>query len=273
MRGLRGCDQVRRRAARAAWLQPPSPARQDDSGVTRYIRREVRARDGQVMIEVHTGLQNFLLALSALFSIVNPPAAALIFAQVTADRSHEERLVLARQIGVYATLVMLCSLWGGAYVLNFFGVTLPALRIAGGLVVASRAWVMLAAEESSRARKHGQASRATGEPDVAFFPLTMPFTTGPGTIAVAIALGSSLPVGTTHMAAYVLGASLAAVVIAVMIWISYAFADRLTDILGEHGAQVLTRLSAFLLLCIGVQITLSGVLDAARTILDGAHAS
>lgn len=97
------------------------------------------------MGSVGSGLQNFLLALSALFSIVNPVAAALIFAQVTADRSHAERLDLARRVGLYSAAVMLVSLWGGAYVLNFFGITLAALRIAGGFVVVTgRLWSSIA---------------------------------------------------------------------------------------------------------------------------------
>ena len=213
------------------------------------------------------GLQNFLLALSALFSIVNPPASALIFAQVTAERSHAERLVLARWIGTYSALVMLVSLWGGAYLLSFFGITLAALRIAGGLVVAVRGWQMLSAAEDHEERKQDQASEATGAADVAFYPLTMPFTTGPGTIAVAIALGSSLPVGTPRLFSFVLGSSLAALAIAVMVWFAYASADRITAFLGPAGARVVTRLTAFLLLCIGVQITLGGATEAIRAAL------
>jgi multiple antibiotic resistance protein len=85
-------------------------------------------------------LQSFMLALSALFSIVNPIGAALIFSQVTADRTHEQRVALARLIGFYSALVMLGALWAGAYILGFFGVSLAALRIAGGLFVATRAW-------------------------------------------------------------------------------------------------------------------------------------
>jgi multiple antibiotic resistance protein len=137
------------------------------------------------------GAQSFLLALSALFSIVNPLGSALIFSQVTADRSHAERLNIARRIGFYSALVMLGALWGGAYILAFFGVSLAALRIAGGVFVATRAWSLLQAPETTEERKQEQASHAEGADDVAFFPLTIPFTTGPGTIAVALALGSN----------------------------------------------------------------------------------
>ena len=211
-------------------------------------------------------LRNFLLALSALFSIVNPPSAALIFGQVTADRSHAERLALAGRIAVYAATVMLVSLWGGAYVLDFFGVTIDALRIAGGLVVAVRAWDMLAEPEQHEERKQEQAREAQGIEDVAFFPLTMPFTTGPGTISVAIALGSNVPTGAGRLS-YILGASTAALAIAAMIWIAYRSADRLMDWLGEARARVLNRLSWFLLLCIGVQIALNGATGALRLVL------
>lgn len=221
------------------------------------------------IIGVGSGLQNFLLALSALFSIVNPIGAALIFARVTADRSHAERLDLARRVGVYSALVMLVSLWGGAYVLDFFGISLSALRIAGGAVVAGQAWTMLSAAEDHEERKEGQAAQASGAPDVAFFPLTMPFTTGPGTMSVAIALGSSLPVGSPRMLPFILGASAAALAVAASVWIAYGSADRILGWLGPAGARVLSRLSAFLLLCIGTQIMLGGVTEVLKGAMRG----
>lgn len=206
-------------------------------------------------------VQSFLLALSALFSIVNPIGSALIFSQVTAERTHGERLALARRIAIYSVLVMLGALWGGAYVLNFFGVSLAALRIAGGFVVASSAWVLLQRPELNEEKKEEQASHAEGEDDVAFYPLTMPFTTGPGTIAVAIAIGSNLPIGKPGFLPFFLGASAAAIAIAAMVLVAYSFADRLVALLGKAQARIVTRLAAFLLLCVGVQITLNGISD------------
>jgi len=206
-------------------------------------------------------VQSFLLALPALFSIVNPVRSALIFSQVTADRGHEERALLARRIALYSLLVMLGALWGGAFVLNLFGVSIAALRIAGGFVVASAAWGLLQRPEQNELRKHEQASHASGVDDVAFFPLTMPFTTGPGTIAVAIAIGSNLPVGEPGLIPFFLGASAAALAIAAMVLVAYTFADRLVAFLGPQQARVVTRLAAFLLLCVGVEIALNGIAD------------
>src|SRR3954470_11086498 len=117
-------------------------------------------------------IQSFLLALSALFSIVNPIGTALIFSQVTAERTHAERTELARRISIYAALIMLGALWGGASVLGFFGVSVAALRIAGGFVVAFSAWGLLQSPEQSEERKQEQGSHAAGVDDVAFYPLT-----------------------------------------------------------------------------------------------------
>ncbi|MEE7458549.1 hypothetical protein MPAR168_09595 [Methylorubrum populi] len=214
-------------------------------------------------IGFETVLTSFLLALSSLFSIVNPVGSALMFAQITADRSHAERAELARRIGFYAALVMLAALWAGAPILNFFGVSLAALRIAGGLFVAAFAWTLLNAPEAREARKHAEAEPEAGDnlAEVAFFPLTLPFTTGPGTIAVAIALGANRPSAPGDLAGFFLGASLAAMAIAGLIRLAYGSADRVVTLIGPVRARVLGRLSAFLLLCVGTQITVSGVSD------------
>ncbi|QCI67636.1 MarC family protein [Phreatobacter stygius] len=211
-------------------------------------------------------VQTFLLAFSGLISIVNPIGAALIFSQVAAGRSPAERSELARKIAFYSALVMLGALWGGAYVLSFFGISLSALRIAGGLVVAASAWSLLQTPERNEERKQQQASEAEGINDVAFFPLTMPFTTGPGTISVAIALGSNLPLNQPGYAPIIVGASAAALAVAAAVWLSYAFADRLVALLGHSRARVLARIAAFLLLCIGTQITLNGISDFVKAL-------
>ncbi len=211
-------------------------------------------------------VQTYLLALSALFSIVNPLGSAFIVSQVTAGRAQAERLQLAGKIALYSAIVMLVALWGGAYVLSFFGISLSALRIAGGVVVAVNAWMLLQAPEHTEARKQRQASEAEGIDAVAFFPLTIPFTTGPGTIAVAITLGSNRPYAGEQVLGFVLGASAAALTVAGIVWVTYAFADRMEALLGRSKAQVVSRLAAFLLLCVGTQIALSGVADFVRSL-------
>jgi multiple antibiotic resistance protein len=216
-------------------------------------------------------VNSFLVAFPALFSIVNPLAGAFIYSQVTAERSPDQRVSLAWRVAGYSACVMLAALWAGASIMNFFGVSTSALRIAGGLVVAVRAWEMLLAPETNEDRKQEQAAPASGAGDVAFFPLTMPFTTGPGAISVAIALSANRPAGTLALIPHFLGASAAALAVAVMVGLCYAYADRVVALLGQERSRIVTRLTAFLLLCIGVQICLTGV-ENALSPLFGGHA-
>lgn len=156
----------------------------------------------------------FLLAFPALFSIVNPIGAAPISSQVMADRTHGEGTALARRVGAHSLAVLLVSLWAGAYVLNFFGVTLGALRVAGGLVVAVRARGLLTAPGAQEARKEEQAAPAGAAEDATFFPLAMPVTTGPGTISEAVALRSARPASGAGLRAFFAGATASAALVA-----------------------------------------------------------
>lgn len=207
---------------------------------------------------MQSALAAFLLAFPALFSIVNPPGAAFIFNDIAAGYSAADRMRLANRVGLYSLIMMLGALWGGAYVLNFFGISLAALRIAGGSVVALRAWDLLSAPERQEARKQEQAESSQGRvEDIAFFPLTLPFTTGPGTIAVAVALGAGRPA--VGLLAFFLGMSAAAGAIALVVWLCYRSADQVGRLIGASARRTIARLSAFLLLCIGVQIMINGV--------------
>jgi multiple antibiotic resistance protein len=210
---------------------------------------------------------SFLLAFPALFSIVNPPGSAIIFAQVLQDRTTAERRRLAGKVAAFSAVVLLVSLWAGSYVLGFFGISLGALRLAGGAVVANQAWRLLQAPEENEARKEQQAQPARLAIGSAFYPLTMPLTTGPGTISVAISLSSERPHFGHGIILFMAGLSAAALAMAFLIWISYRYADRVLAVLGRGGARVSSRLVAFLLLCIGVQIMVNGIEDLASSFL------
>ncbi len=120
-----------------------------------------------------------LLAFPTLFSIVNPLGSALIFREATSGRSPAERRYLARRVSIYTACIILGSMWIGGFVLAFFGISLGALRVAGGLVLTATAWGLLMEPRRHEDRKVEDASPQHGDPeDVAFFPLTMPLTTG-----------------------------------------------------------------------------------------------
>ena len=201
---------------------------------------------------------SFLLAYAALFPIINPVGGAPIFLSLTQDRGERVRHALARGVAVNSFFLLLGSLLVGSPLLEFFGISLPALRIAGGLVVTSLGWKLLHQGGEAEEQRN---SPAADRPIDAFYPLTMPLTVGPGSISVAITLGSQRPSVVTDLARLaMLGAAAIAGLLAISltIFFCYRFAERIVAVLGPRGTNVLIRLSAFILVCIGIQILWEG---------------
>jgi multiple antibiotic resistance protein len=203
-------------------------------------------------------LNSFLLVYAALFSIVNPLSGAPVFLSLTRRFPRRVRHALAGRVALNGFLLLLGSLFVGSHVLEFFGLTLPVVRVAGGLVVTAAGWGLLNQETDSRPTSAEAAG--TEEPD-AFYPLTLPLTVGPGSITVAITLGSQRPQssGFADLALVAGGAVAGILAMALTIYVCYRFADRLEDVLGRTGTNVMLRLSAFILVCIGIQICWAGV--------------
>jgi multiple antibiotic resistance protein len=225
-------------------------------------------------------VSDILFGFTGLISIINPVGVAFVFLDRTASLSDEERRALAKHVAINAFFVLLVAFFVGTPILHFFGISLEALRIGGGLAVAVAGWQMLNAPEAGpraptdpelRAATTGPGSASGSGSDKAFFPLTIPLTTGPGSIATAIALNANR---TPKLSAWVTS-SIASVVISalvmVVIYYVYSRAARLSQYLGVDGTRVAMRISSFLLLCIGVQIILTGLTGFLTPIL-GAHA-
>jgi multiple antibiotic resistance protein len=203
---------------------------------------------------------SFLLVYAGLFPVVNPIGGAPIFLGLTRRSTEAERRSLAGRVGLNSFLLLLGSLFVGSHVLEFFGITLPVVRIAGGLVVSSFAWTLLHQGDSADDDADGASGRPLGAND-AFYPLTMPLTVGPGSMSVAITLGSQRPATPPDLAnlAQLGGGAVAGLLaMATTIYFCYRFAEPMVAFLGERGTNVVVRLSAFILLCIGIQIIWSG---------------
>ncbi len=200
----------------------------------------------------------FLSVVIGLFPIVNPLGMAPIFLNLTEDASSEARAALARRVAVGCFLLMVGSFFFGSSVLAFFGLTIPAVRVAGGLVVLSAGWRMLQQGDDAPHRHNQSRIPDTAVLTRAFFPLTMPLTVGPGTISVAIALGAKSVQGSGAVF-WALGGLLGCLALAGIIYLCYRFAERVLGVLGQAGTDVVLRLSAFILLCLGVQIVWMGV--------------
>lgn len=225
-------------------------------------------------MDVSTFTAVLLVAFSSLFPLVNPIGCAPIFLSLTQYYPHSVRRVLARKIAFYAFTVLAVSLLFGTPILNFFGVTIVVIQIAGGLVLAANGWNLLNRQEGGATESQTAASLDDAL-EHAFFPLTLPITVGPGCIAIAVILGAHLrheagPGLFGGIPRLFVAALTGMLLLCVMVWICYEKADRLVHALGKAGSTIVMRLSAFILFVIGVQIFWNGLIAGVPQIIAAA---
>src|SRR5213595_1663337 len=195
------------------------------------------------------------VTFAALFPIVNPLGCAPIFFGLTRNYPQSAQRVLAHKIAAYGCVLLIVS--------SLFGISLFVVQIAGGLVVAITGWNLLnqPADDSSQKVQPGTFEDALQH---AFFPLTLPLTVGPGGISVAITLGAHLRYqagpGFEHgYPRHFIAAAGGMLLVCFLVVVCYGNAARLVGLLGKSGTSILTRLSAFILLAIGIQIFWNGL--------------
>jgi multiple antibiotic resistance protein len=199
-------------------------------------------------------LTTVLATFAGLFPIVNPFSAAVVFLAITVHLSDAERRRQALLACGYATGLLWAFLFGGALIIEFFGISIPALRLAGGLIVARVGFGMLSPPDPE-----DEVERPARRADVAFTPLAMPMLSGPGSIAVTIGMAAGAHTVTDHLA---IGVGILLVVVAS--YLVLASARAVKRHLGEQGIDALTRIMGFLLVCIGVQFVGIAVIDVAK---------
>jgi multiple antibiotic resistance protein len=197
--------------------------------------------------------------VGALLPIANPFSTAPVFAAITLGATRESKKRQARLAGLYMACILLISLIAGALVLEFFGISLPALRIAGGLIIARIGFGMLNPEPDRPLPKRDQEESSSKE-DIAFTPIAMPLLSGPGSIAVTISMATSadqdldyIPIG------------IGIILVALFSWIVLRSAASIVDRLGRTGVNALTRLMGLLLVCVGVQFVGTGAIELLTT--------
>jgi multiple antibiotic resistance protein len=215
------------------------------------------------------GLNTFLLVIAAIFPVVNPPGSALIFLGLTRGATPEIRRILARRVAMNSFIVLVSSLLLGALILQFYGISIPILRVAGGFIVAVAGWKLLNEGSHKSIEATGDDVSQTDILNLAFYPLTLPLTTGPGTIAVVISLGLSTGsyknLGDEII--FVVACLFSVAVIAIIIFFCFKYAERIERLLGQGGTDIAVRLFAFILFCLGVQILWSGGSELLRSVI------
>jgi multiple antibiotic resistance protein len=202
-----------------------------------------------------------MLAVGALLPIVDPLGGAPIYLAMTSGLSSMERARMAKSVAVNSFLLLIASALAGAYVLDFFGLSIPSVQVAGGIVVCLIAWSLLNSPNSQPVVDHAARKAASAEDlsQRAFYPMTLPLTVGPGSISVALTLGANPPPGLRQLLLTALAHTAGILMVALAVYYCYRYAERILRTLGATGTNVVVRLTAFILLCIGVQICWNGV--------------
>src|SRR5580704_4805304 len=212
----------------------------------------------------------FALAFSALLPVVNPLGSALVFLGLVGDAPASVFRDLARQIAVRTTLFLAVVELVGTALLSFFGISLPVVQVAGGLVLAAMGWNLLNQHEAQAdpdRTEVAETSFGSLEQKI-FYPLTFPVTAGPGCIVVMLTLSAHASVkGVLNDVMAHVGVFLAVVALSLLVYLCYAYAPKITARVRPQTAHGILRVIAFVLLCIGVQITWNGVEALLKTVL------
>jgi multiple antibiotic resistance protein len=205
-------------------------------------------------------IKTIALIITTLFPIINPMGGAPVFLHLTLNSSQKERRALALRVALYSFFMLIGTFLIGSSVLALFGISLPIVQVGGGLVLISMGWAMLNHKDEADRKEIERAADPVPPLHKAFYPLTMPLTVGPGTIATAITLGANAPApGGGRLLLALLEAVIASLLLSIYIFVSYTLSNRSSKLLGPNAMKVVTQLTAFLLTCIGLQIVWNGV--------------
>ena len=207
-------------------------------------------------------MELFIFLFAALFSVLNPIGTVPIFVGLTQDYTKKERSRVALWTGFNVFVILIISFFVGQYVLSFFGITITALRIAGGIIIASSGFSLLNGKFSkNRGIDKKVQQDIENRNDIALTPLAMPMLAGPGSISLLIAFYQEH--NTTND---IIISTIAITVVAIIIFIILRSAHYLAKILGQSGIVAISRIIGFLTIAIGIQYIISSVLSIIRGI-------
>jgi multiple antibiotic resistance protein len=196
-----------------------------------------------------------ITTVATLFPITNPLGNAAIFISITEGVSSKRRHSQALKAAIYMFAILGVFFLAGSYIMNFFDLTLEGIRIAGGMIIVKIGFNLLSpkVEHTHTPKENAEAKE---KEDIAFSPLAMPLLSGPGAIAAVMGVSANLPARTPITYALVLSGI---ALVSVSCWLILRESERLMGFLGVNGANALTKIMGFLLLCMGVQLAINGV--------------
>lgn len=214
---------------------------------------------------LHSFIHLVFVGLIALFPVVNPVGSAFIVNPYFSDLSRKERRGFAKRIAFYAFCICSATLFAGHWILELFGISVPIVQVAGGVMICKIGWEFLTSDKEPNDQQQLAADgtdikKVTLVEGELFYPITFPITTGAGTIAVLFTLSAHDDDQNLSDYLFSNGALLVAVAgICILIFLCYINAPRLINYMGSHNEKIVNRLMAFLIFCVGLQIAVGGI--------------
>jgi multiple antibiotic resistance protein len=198
----------------------------------------------------------------SLFPAVNPVGSAFIVDPLLEGLNMQERRAASKRIAFYCFIICTVSILVGAWVLKLFGISIPIVQLAGGIMISRMGWQLLTSDDSIKSsQEKARPDRKAGDiENILFYPLAFPMTTGAGTISVLLTLSADgNDIDFSQHLVKLVALVIAALLICLLVYICYTNTPRLIRKLGPRGEQIVNRLSAFLVFCIGMQIASAGI--------------
>jgi multiple antibiotic resistance protein len=204
-------------------------------------------------------MELIIATIASLLPIINPFSTAPMFLAMTQGDTEQYRNLQAKKGVLYMIIILLVSLIAGTFIMNFFGLSLPGMRIAGGILISRVAMNMLNPSQNDGRTKE-EEKEANEKKDISFTPLAMPSLSGPGAISVIIGMSSIAD----SVFDYIFIA-IGVLVVAVAVFVTLRSASRLVKYLGATGLTAMTKIMGFIILCVGIQFIVNGILGIATS--------
>jgi multiple antibiotic resistance protein len=214
---------------------------------------------------LHSFIHLLFIGIIALFPVINPFGSAFMVSPYLLRLTEAEKKTAVQKITLYAFFICTVSLFAGHWILELFGLSVPVVQLAGGIMICKIGWEFLSSD-----RKNDEAGAKVEEADKLssyvyveeklFYPVTFPVTTGAGTISVLFTLSAHS--ARANVTEYLIntGAILLAIVfMCVLIYVFYLNTKTIISYLGSKGEEIINRISAFLIFCVGLQIAITGI--------------
>ncbi|HEY0176787.1 MAG TPA: MarC family protein, partial [Pedobacter sp.] len=211
----------------------------------------------------HSFLHLLFIGIIALFPVVNPIGSAFIISPYFSNLSRAEKRKAVTRITVYAFSICTVSLFAGHWILELFGISIPVVQLAGGIMICKMGWENLSSDRNQGAASAAEETKLSGYSDIEnklFYPITFPVTTGAGTISVLFTLSAhSASSDRTDLYINTGAILLSIIVMCTMIYIFYLNTKNLIRYLSSNAEMIFNRISAFLIFCVGLQIAITGI--------------